>query len=346
MTYQEVMDDLIREEISKIEHTGEKVILKTLLKKRMLRILLAAMYFAFFAWVKLWLFALGIPAICLVGLFRMNNEKVVTALAQKSPDKPVSEIIAEDMTSEKWEGTVKKSAIVCLVLLIVCFVPKCVALKTEWVYEEYDNGYIIREYKQAFNDNTTEITIPDKYNGKDVVAIDDKAFYKNKKIEKVIIPDTVTEMGSAVFKGCKNLKTVQFGENIKIMGGECFKDCKSLKEAILPRGLTELRGETFMGCTSLKTVILPPNITQIKGNTFKNCLSLESILIPDGVTRIAAHAFYGCSSLSYVSVPDSVNEIGSSAFRRCDSLLYIEVPYSASINERAFKESPTRISYK
>jgi len=238
------------------------------------------------------------------------------------------------------------AALVAVVLFLAYVISQNVSFKTEWKFVEYNNGYKLVFYTQAFNDNTKEISIPVQYEGKDVVAIDDKAFYKNNKIEKVIIPDTVTELGSSVFKECKNLETVELSKNISVMGGECFKDCKSLTAIILPDTLTEIRGETFMGCSSLKEVILPKNITEIKGNTFENCSSLENIEIPSGVTRIAAHAFYGCSSLSYVFVPDTVIEIGSSAFRSCDNLQVIELPKGVSINERAFKESPTEVKTK
>ncbi|MBQ3226429.1 MAG: leucine-rich repeat domain-containing protein, partial [Clostridia bacterium] len=145
---------------------------------------------------------------------------------------------------------------------------------------------------------------------------------------------------------CKNLKKIEFGKNITSIGGECFKDCESLEEAEFPAGVSELRGEAFMGCSALRSIVLPLSITEIRGNTFEECTSLEVVEIPAGVTRIAAHAFYGCSSLRDVFVPDTVKEIGSSAFRRCPELKEIELPDGVSVNERAFKESPTRILEK
>ena len=83
---------------------------------------------------------------------------------------------------------------------------------------------------------------------------------------------------------------------------------------------------------------------EIRGNTFQDCVSLVSIDIPEGVTRIGGHAFHGCTSLSRVIVPKTVREIGSSAFRGCSSLRTISIPSGASVNERAFKESPTSIT--
>ncbi len=236
--------------------------------------------------------------------------------------------------------------IISIVLFLAYSICQNINFKTEWKYAEYNDGYKLISFTQAFNDNTKEITIPSQYEGKNVIAIADKAFYQNNKITKVIIPDTVTEMGASIFKECKNLETVDLGKGVVTMGGECFKDCKSLTSIVLPESLVELSGETFMGCKLLKTVELSPNITEIRGNTFENCSSLESIVIPVGVTRIAAHAFYGCSSLSYAYIPDTVTEIGSSAFRLCDSLTSIELPKGVSINERAFKESPTKLLEK
>lgn len=75
-------------------------------------------------------------------------------------------------------------------------------------------------------------------------------------------------------------------------------------------------------------------------------MSLEAVVIPEGVTRIAAHAFDGCTALACVTVPDSVTEIGSSAFRSCINLDSIEIPEGAAVDARAFKDSPTKISYK
>ena len=65
------------------------------------------------------------------------------------------------------------------------------------------------------------------------------------------------------------------------------------------------------------------------------------------VTRIGGHAFYGCYHLSSVLVSENSKlvEIGSSAFRRCTNLYSIKLPAGVSINQRAFKESPTYVEY-
>lgn len=212
-----------------------------------------------------------------------------------------------------------------------------------------------------------EIQIPSEYEGIPVVIIGDSAF-AGMKMESVLIPDSVTTIESRAFKNCKKLKNVVFGQNVTVINGESFQNCTRLETIEIPLGVTAVRGNTFEGCTSLenialhdgiteihaaafkdctsiKTIDLPSGITEIRANTFENCKSLTSIDIPDGVIRIKAHAFRNCSSLSKVTCPSTLREIGSSAFRSCKSLRSITIPRRTEINERAFKDTPVRISY-
>lgn len=151
--------------------------------------------------------------------------------------------------------------------------------------------------------------------------------------------------------GITNYETVTIPETYKdesVIGirGNVFKDMIFLKEVSLPETIEVIRGSAFKNCSSLEKINLPNKITEIKGNTFEGCSSLKSINIPDSVTRIGGHAFYGNYSLSSVSISKNskLSEIGSSAFRRCSSLKTITIPKNTSVNERAFKESPTIVN--
>ena len=106
--------------------------------------------------------------------------------------------------------------------------------------------------------------------------------------------------------------------------------------------VNEIRGNVFQGL-GFTEITLPSGLTQIRASSFEGCKNLRSIDIPYGVTRIAAHAFCDCASLQYVNVPATVEEIRSSAFRRCYHLYEIKIPEKTVVNEKAFKESPTRV---
>ena len=137
------------------------------------------------------------------------------------------------------------------------------------------------------------------------------------------------------------------GRPVISLRGNSFSNMFFLETVTLPDTITEIRGEAFLNDYNLKSVNLPKNLEEIKGSSFENCTSLERIDIPDSVTRIGGHAFYNCSSLREVNITKNseLMEIGSSAFRECPRLTQITIPKDTSVNERAFKNSPTTIYY-
>ncbi|WP_454994844.1 leucine-rich repeat domain-containing protein, partial [Bulleidia extructa] len=52
----------------------------------------------------------------------------------------------------------------------------------------------------------------------------------------IVIPKTVKSIGKEVFTGCSELETVKWPEQIKTIPNQAFQDCKKLKEVILPKG--------------------------------------------------------------------------------------------------------------
>lgn len=92
---------------------------------------------------------------------------------------------------------------------------------------------------------------------------------------KVIIPDTVTDLGSGVFLGCSSLASADIQANI-----------------------TVLNREMLYGCSLLNNVSLPEALTEIGVLAFGNCKSLEYLEIPATVEVIGDAAFAGCESLT------------------------------------------------
>ena len=122
-------------------------------------------------------------------------------------------------------------------------------------------------------------------------------------------------------------------------------DTVVIPETYKGQAVTAIRGNVFMDMNSLKHITLPSGITEIRGSTFERCRNLEEIDIPEGVYRIGGHAFCDCESLQQVTIPSTVNSIGSSAFRRCYCLRTVRIRLGTQINEKAFKESPTKVVF-
>ena len=226
------------------------------------------------------------------------------------------------------------------------------------------NGLLTIKYKAFRNcKNLTSIEIPNT-----VLTIRGQAFENDISLETVILHDGLEEIRGSVFKNNISLRNITLPDTLEYLGGGAFYHCSSLISITIPAKVTEINGETFKNCylleqvnlhddivsihgenftndSNLKSIILPSKLTEVRGNTFENCSSLSEINIPDSVTRIGGHAFYGCSSLKKVNITEnsSLKEIGSSAFRQCYSLYEITIPNQTTVNERAFKESPTSV---
>ena len=162
-------------------------------------------------------------------------------------------------------------------------------------------------------------------------------------LEKIVIPEGVTEIGYGAFSG-SSLKEVVLPSTLTKIGDYAFSGTK-LTSITLPTGITEIGSDAFSG-TQLKEVILPASITTMGSRAFGDIDSLSSVLIPknltngydafsgsknlstihfeEGITKIADGLFAG-SGISSIKIPETVTEIGYGAFRNT-KLETIEIP--------------------
>lgn len=71
-----------------------------------------------------------------------------------------------------------------------------------------------------------------------VTSISAKAFKKNKKLKKVVIPSTVTKIGKEAFYGCKNLKNITIKTsklNTKRIGSKAFRGVNARAKVKVPK---------------------------------------------------------------------------------------------------------------
>ena len=169
-----------------------------------------------------------------------------------------------------------------------------------------------------------------------VTSIGSSAFDGCSSLTSVNIPDGVTSIGKSAFRGCSSLISVNIPDGVTSIGDSAFHDCSSLTSVNIPDGVTTISG-AFYGCSSLTSVNIPDSVTTISG-AFCGCSSLTSVNIPDSVTSIDS-AFCGCSSLTSVNIPDGVTSIGSVTFSDCKLLTSIEIPDGVtSIGRYAFSD--------
>ena len=174
----------------------------------------------------------------------------------------------------------------------------------------------------SFNDE--EIIIPSTVNGCKVIAIAGNAFEDCATLKRIVIPDTVEEIGKYAFHRCVLLEEIVIPDSVKYIGDEAFCGCRGLISATLPEGLTEIKYSTFSDCVNLRTVNIPANVEVIEDLAFNNCHKLQGVVLPEGLKMIGRYTFSYCEKLEKINIPRTVIRIGDNAFSGCTSLISVE----------------------
>ena len=202
-----------------------------------------------------------------------------------------------------------------------------------------------------YDGNVRALTIPDTLDGYTVVAIGSSAFAKNRYLQSVVIPDTVTVIQESAFAECTNLSSVALSEGLVELGKYAFGGT-ALTNIIIPKSLetahtgwehignsTKTDGP-FANCGQLKKVTLEAGSTQIAQFVFAGCNALEQVDLPDTLTKISKGAFIACTNLESVALPDTITKIDEGAFTECTKLKNINLPKSLiELGRYAFGET-------
>lgn len=111
-----------------------------------------------------------------------------------------------------------------------------------------------------------------------VTYIKGKAFYKCVHLTSVILPPSITEIGSnadlfGAFEECENLSSITLPDNLRLIGNYTFYKCNNLLTIEIPNNVTTICAQAFAYCSNLTSVILPENAT-IHPNAFKETATI------------------------------------------------------------------------
>lgn len=206
-----------------------------------------------------------------------------------------------------------------------------------------DGGFVftLNEDGQSYtisddnNPETGALIIPSTHNGLPVTAIGDNAFYDNRNITSLSIPDSITTIGSWAFSGCMSIDKIVIPDSVTTMKNEAFYGCRDTTSITIGKGLTVLEDRVF-SFTGIKTIDIPENIKELKWGVFFDCYRLEKIEIPANVTVIGYGVFAECQALKTVVFPDTVTSLGNRMFEHCTSLERVEIPEGITSLGEAF----------
>lgn len=144
-----------------------------------------------------------------------------------------------------------------------------------------------------------------------LTALKAKAFYAT-GLTKLIVPESVVEMGVSVFDGCTSLVelTVPFlGATINEAEQLCYlfsgdnSSVPSSLKTVTVLGGKKVAESAFAGCSNLTSIVISNETEIIERYAFQNCSALTEFVAPESVKYIKSFAFDGCVALSKLTLP-------------------------------------------
>lgn len=97
-------------------------------------------------------------------------------------------------------------------------------------------------------------------------------------ISRIVIADTVTNIGTGACKGMSNLTEVTIGKGVTKIGDSAFDQCKALKKADITDNVEEIGASAFAE-TKLTSVVIGKKVKKIGAKAYYNCSSLKNIKV-------------------------------------------------------------------
>lgn len=201
----------------------------------------------------------------------------------------------------------------------------------------------------------TAVVIPSEFKRKKVKEIEKFAFYENRTVVELTIPDSIEYIGERAFYRAVKLSKIAIPDSVISVGDGILEGCVSLEDLTVPQRLTAPKGDETNGCIGylfgassyaengeflsayLRNVTMTGDTYQVYPYTFANADMIEKIGFQGNVSAIGANAFSGCTSLKEITLPESITEISDNMFSGCTSIVSVDIPSKvASLGANAF----------
>ena len=175
-----------------------------------------------------------------------------------------------------------------------------------------------------------DVVIPNEIKGKKVTSIGAWAFEEyiqgpGFNIKSVVIPDTVTSIGSEAFGNCENLKKVTLPSSVTSIGTYAFSGTPWL-EALKKNNTFVVVNNILLASTVTEgEITIPDGIVTIAGGAFE-CTNITNVHFPDSVTVIENLAFNECYKLTHIVLPKKLTYLGDICFGNCENLVTMVIP--------------------
>lgn len=196
---------------------------------------------------------------------------------------------------------------------VICKSPKFVV---------YNGGLYTSDKKTLLSCLSNEVAF-DVLDGVEIVS--DGAFYENRHLQIINLPQSLIEIGDNAFWGCDFVR-IKLPDSIKRIGNFAFGNCEQLSKMVLPNSLEYLGKNAFWSCRRIYEIVLPKSLKKIEEETFGCCSSLKSISIQNSEIIFDENAFDFLDSLERIEFNGFSSNINETIFNQTNNLKEIIVP--------------------
>ena len=113
-------------------------------------------------------------------------------------------------------------------------------------------------------------------------------FYINdQEIKDLVIPNSVTSIGSSAFYGCRSLTSVAIGNSVTSIGDKAFYECSSLTSITIGNSVTSIGDWAFIFCSSLTSITCEATTPPTLGsNVFYRVSTSIPVYVPCGSENV------------------------------------------------------------
>ena len=185
--------------------------------------------------------------------------------------------------------------------------PKQPTVNTSYLsFAQIDGGLMVTG---LIDKSVTDVVIPASYQGKDVIAIGDHAFFES-NIQTISIPYTVTDIGYWALYCCTSLYSITVDDSNPVY--------RSYNGDLYNEDYSELI-QYAVGKTDTSYTVFD-RVKKIAESAFAYGLNLKSVRIADNVKEIGSGAFFLCYNITDVVIPARLTDFDGVAFTSCISL--------------------------
>lgn len=192
---------------------------------------------------------------------------------------------------------------------------------------------IIRNIKTALLARKDIVVYLDFSATNGLLTLEDKAFENCTSLHSIVLPSSISTMGSAVFAGCSNLVeiTIPFigkdatttTASATTLFGYIFGSTKYEGSVQISQGYSTGTAYYYIPSSLRKVNVLGGKVLY---GAFYNCSMLTNISLADSITALGKYSFYNCTSLVEFYIPENVQTLDNYVFQKCTSLSKIHIP--------------------